>query len=70
MSDNQSAKCPVCGKTAEEVKLLRCSACRAVSYCSVEHQKQGKAYFTRPTGDRSRASSIALLQLFQSLIDI
>jgi len=36
------SKCPVCGKTADQVKLLRCSACRVVSYCSVDHQKQGK----------------------------
>ncbi len=33
-----SHRCPLCSRPAESSRLLRCSACRAVRYCSPEHQ--------------------------------
>jgi hypothetical protein len=69
MSD-QPAKCPICGKTADEVKLLRCSACRVASYCSVEHQKQGKVGYKGP-GDRRQAELLqCCTAIFFLIIDI
>ena len=35
-----SDTCKVCGASSEKVKLLKCSRCRTVYYCSSEHQKE------------------------------
>lgn len=38
---SSAPRCQVCGRSAgESVELMRCAACKAVYYCSADHQKE------------------------------